>query len=185
MKVEELMTHDVRACLPQEFLNNAAMIMWLYDCGSVPIVDQRLKVVGMLTDRDVCMAAFTQGAPLYRIRIVTAMSKAVVTCSPEDELAVAQDRIRKNNVRRLPVTDAQGQLVGILSLSDIIRGTKRGKKEQLKNPQIAVLLEVLDVLCGPRPPRIRYLFRGPGQKVPLNSAPKRRRARKRNPRNGG
>lgn len=184
MKVQELMTRDVKACLPREFLNNAAMIMWLYDCGSVPIVDQRLKVVGMLTDRDICMAAFIQGDPLYRIRIVNAMSTGIITCRPEDDLAVAQNLLRKNKVRRLPVADAHGELVGILSLSDIIRGARRRNKERRGKTQMAVLLQMLDVL-GPKPPRVVHLFAAPDLKVPLNSAPKRRRRRKRNQRNGG
>ena len=64
MKVGDLMTKDVKACSQHDSLNRAAQLMWENDCGSVPVVDSDSKVVGMLTDRDICMAAYTKGIAL-------------------------------------------------------------------------------------------------------------------------
>src|SRR5690606_28351921 len=68
MQVRELMTRDVQVCGPRDDLNRAAQIMWDHDCGVVPVVDSERRPIGMVTDRDVCMAAYTQGKPLSAIR---------------------------------------------------------------------------------------------------------------------
>ena len=82
MKVSDLMTREVRTCHQHDSLNRAAQLMWENDCGAVPVVDSDLKVIGMLTDRDICMAAYTQGKRLDEIPVVTAMSRQVVRCLP-------------------------------------------------------------------------------------------------------
>ena len=63
MKVHEIMSTDLATCQSEDTLNCAAQIMWERDCGVVPILDQGSRVIGMLTDRDICMAAYTQGRP--------------------------------------------------------------------------------------------------------------------------
>jgi CBS domain-containing protein len=65
MEVRRMMRHSVRTCHPNDSLNDAAQVMWEDVCGSVPVVDDQLKPVGFLSDRDICMAAYTQGAPLH------------------------------------------------------------------------------------------------------------------------
>ena len=60
MEVQRMMRHSVRTCHPNDSLNDAAQIMWEDVCGSVPVVDDQLKLVGFLTDRDICMAAYTK-----------------------------------------------------------------------------------------------------------------------------
>ena len=64
LKVKELMTLDVSCCHPGDTLERAAELMWQHDCGCVPVVDEGSHVVGMITDRDVCMAAYTRGVSL-------------------------------------------------------------------------------------------------------------------------
>ncbi len=88
MKIEQLMTKEVRTCPPESGLNEAARIMWEHDCGCVPIVaaDRSGRLAGILTDRDVCMAAYTQGKPLAEIRASEVMSDEVVTCQPTTTL---------------------------------------------------------------------------------------------------
>jgi CBS domain-containing protein len=76
--------------------------MWEDACGSVPVVDEQFKPVGFLTDRDICMAAHTQGAPLHALRVQTAMARRIVSCSPEDDITDAARVMRENGVRRLP-----------------------------------------------------------------------------------
>ena len=79
----------------------------------------------MLTDRDICMAAYTQGRPLGEMQVSSAMSRQLFSCRPEDSLAKAEEIMRTNRIRRLPVIDADRHLVGILSLDDIAREATR------------------------------------------------------------
>ena len=76
MKVDLVMSKDVASCVPSETLNEAARIMWERDCGIVPVVESREsgKVVGVITDRDICIAAYTRGRPLAQIPIDEAMA---------------------------------------------------------------------------------------------------------------
>jgi CBS domain-containing protein len=98
--------------------------MWEHDCGVVPVVGEgngTARLVGMLTDRDICMAAYTQGATLRDIPAARAMARQVFSCRPTDSLAVALRIMRTNQVHRLPVVDADDRVVGILSLADVAR----------------------------------------------------------------
>ncbi|HEY3235441.1 MAG TPA: CBS domain-containing protein [Polyangiaceae bacterium] len=124
--VAHLMKTSVYTCLPDDSLNRAAQIMWDNDCGSVPVVDAEGHLQGMLTDRDVCMAAYTTDIPLSRATAQNAMSKSVYTCRPEDALDYAERLMQLYQIRRLPVVDNQERVVGILSLGDIARYFSRG-----------------------------------------------------------
>jgi CBS domain-containing protein len=122
MKVELLMTKDPRTCTADDALAAAARTMWEHDCGCVPVVagPGSYQVVGIVTDRDVCMAAYTQGRPLWEIPVRAAMSSEVWTCHPGDTLKDALRVMRHRRVRRLPVVDGQGHLLGLLSLTDVV-----------------------------------------------------------------
>jgi CBS domain-containing protein len=151
MKVKDLMATDVKCCSEFSTLNTAAQLMWDNDIGCVPVVDKDGRVIGMLTDRDICMAAYTQGAPLTGALVTIAMSKQVFSCAPDNELAFAEKLMREKQVRRLPVIDAQGRLVGLISLSDISR---EGEREiEMKRPREVSDAEIAGVmasLCAPR-----------------------------------
>lgn len=121
MNVGELMTRDVRTCAPSDSMNDAARIMWERDCGCVPVVEADGTVVGMITDRDICMAAYTQGRRLMYMNVGSAASKNVVTVGPNDSIRRAEELMRDAQVHRLPVVDTAGRLVGLLSLSDLAR----------------------------------------------------------------
>ncbi|MCC7537164.1 MAG: CBS domain-containing protein [Deltaproteobacteria bacterium] len=121
VKVGDVMTAQPHACNTRDMLVAAAQIMWDHDCGCVPVVDDDGKVVAMITDRDACMAAFTQGRTLGDIAVVTAMSSSVVTCKADDSIDDAERLMRQNQVRRLPVTDEGGALVGVVSMNDLLR----------------------------------------------------------------
>jgi CBS-domain-containing membrane protein len=99
--------------------------MWNHDCGCLPVVDEQRRVIGMITDRDVCMAALTQGRRLDEMLVSSAMSWRVVACSPSDSIVSAEERMRMNQVRRLPVVDEGGRLLGVLSLADVAREATR------------------------------------------------------------
>ena len=119
MKIESLMTRDVRTCRADDSFAEAARIMWECDCGCVPVVDAELGVVGMITDRDICMAAYTQGRSLEEGVVESAMSHDVACCRPMDDVREAEELMRALQIRRLPVVDEDNQLVGLLSLNDI------------------------------------------------------------------
>src|SRR5713101_5672906 len=125
MKVAELMVEEVTACSPDDALNRAAQIMWENDCGCVPVVDRAARLIAMLTDRDVCMAAYTRGGTLKDIRVSAAMSSELFACRPGDDLLDAHKMMRERQVRRIPVSDDTGRLVGILSLNDVARAIAR------------------------------------------------------------
>ncbi len=120
MKVADLMTRDVRACTIHDSLNAAARIMWDHDCGCAPVVDGHGRLAGIVTDRDICMAAYTQGLPLEAIAVERVMSPRVISCARGDDLETAHRLMRTHEIHRLPVADSRGRLAGILSLSDVV-----------------------------------------------------------------
>lgn len=120
-KVGDLMSRDVSSCGADDRLNAASRIFWERDCGCTPVVDGASRVVGIVTDRDVCMAAYFRNRPLTEIRVGDVMSKDVVACHAEDLLPVAVEAMSRRQVRRLPVVDADQRLIGIVSLNDIAR----------------------------------------------------------------
>lgn len=125
MKIERLMTTDVRVCFASGSLADAARVMWEGDCGCVPVLDEDTRVVGILTDRDICMAAWTQGRPLAEIPVPSAMSAKVVACKCGDLVEDVEELMRQHQVRRVPVLDADGRLEGLVSLADLAGEAQR------------------------------------------------------------
>jgi CBS domain-containing protein len=132
MNVRELMNSQVVSCSPQDTLERAAQLMWDGDLGAVPVVDDDGHPVGMVTDRDICIAAYTQGCRLSESRVASAMARDLRTCKPSDSVGYAEELMRKYQVRRLPVVDG-GKLVGMVSLNDFATAAadKRGNKASL------------------------------------------------------
>jgi CBS-domain-containing membrane protein len=132
MKVGELMCNDVGFVTVGDCANEAARVLWECDCGIVPVVDASgaRKLAGVITDRDICMAAYTQGKTLAEIPVPSAMARDVLTCSPEDPIARVEERMRSAQVRRLPVVDSTRRLVGMLSLADIAREAGKAGRPQ-------------------------------------------------------
>jgi CBS domain-containing protein len=122
MKVRDLQTSDVHSCFPDTNLAAAAQIMWECDCGVVPVVDENRNLVGMITDRDIAIAATTRSAAPADIPVRHVMSTGeLYSCRPEDDVRTALTTMGEHRVRRLPVTDRQNHLVGIISLNDLVR----------------------------------------------------------------
>lgn len=119
LRVHDVMTKNVVSCGPTDTAEQAARIMWEERCGCVPIVDADRHPISIVTDRDICMAAWTQGQPLGKIIVSSAMSSRLFTANVADEVASAEATMRRHGVRRLPVVNDRGELVGILSLDDI------------------------------------------------------------------
>src|SRR5689334_19777740 len=124
MKVEQMMTRDVKTCSEHETLVCAVKLMWEHDIGSVPVVDKDGTVIGMITDRDCVMAAYTQGRRLDEVTVRSAMSGKLIACNPQDTLESATTAMKRAQVRRLPVIDKKAKLVGTLSLGDLSRAAE-------------------------------------------------------------
>jgi CBS domain-containing protein len=127
MEISSLVHKTITSCTNRDSLQDVANLMWRHDIGALPVLDADGCVVGMITDRDVCMAAFLQGAPLRSIAVSTAMAKEVVTCKPTDDIRRVIDKMSERQIRRLPVVDDQQRLLGIISLNDIARAASAGK----------------------------------------------------------
>jgi CBS domain-containing protein len=119
MKVKEVMTREVKTCAPETDLAAAARSMWMRNCGILPVVDDKGEVVGVITDRDVCIATGCRRRDPATILVSEAMTGQVHSCSPETDLREALQLMQQKQVRRLPVIDVAGKLCGILSMDDV------------------------------------------------------------------
>jgi CBS domain-containing protein len=148
MKVRELMSSPVLTCQPQDSLERAAQLLWENDCGVLPVVDKEGRLAAAITDRDICMGAYTCGQRLADLRVADSMSKAVVSCGVDDDFAVAARRMTEHRVRRLPVVDDKGRVCGILSLNDLARVA--GLDRAVAREAMAVLTAVCSKRAAPR-----------------------------------
>lgn len=152
MKVEQLMTKTVSTCGTGDSLSDAARIMWDHDCGVVPIVEDAAsqRLVGMLTDRDICMAAYTKGRPLSQIRVQDVMSTAIQSCRPGMDVAEVEGLMRRAQVHRLPVVDDAHQLLGLISLADIACEAAREAGSQRQEVTAREIGETIAAISQPR-----------------------------------
>ena len=130
MKVQDIMTKNAQSCRDEANLSMAALIMWDSDCGAVPVINELGKVIGMITDRDIAIAVATKGRLASEITVAEVISGHTHTAQPGEDVRSALKTMRQEQVRRLPVTNDDGTLQGILSLSDIVRhiGEPAGKQ---------------------------------------------------------
>jgi CBS domain-containing protein len=150
MRVKDVMTSSAAAIRAVEPLSAAARVMWDCDCGAIPVIDDASRVIGMITDRDICMSCWTRDRAPSAILVSDSMSKQLFTCSPEDTLAATEDIMRSRQVRRLPVVDAQGRLAGIISLADIVRQAQREQGHRTKEVVPDEVASTLASICQPR-----------------------------------
>ncbi len=128
MQIKELMITEVKTCSPETNLAAATDLFWKYDCGILPVVEAE-AVVGVITDRDVCIALGRRDRRASEITSGSVATRQVFTCSPEDDVKAALMQMRKGKVRRLPVIDQDRTLVGIISLDDIVTRANVGGTE--------------------------------------------------------
>jgi CBS domain-containing protein len=121
MRVQEIMTKDPDCCLPNDSVQKAAKIMKIIDAGVVPVVASGLdqKVIGIVTDRDLCLGVIAEGRDPATPTVKECMTGKVIICRPNDELQHAVRLMEENQIRRIPVVEDDGTLVGIISLADI------------------------------------------------------------------
>ena len=131
MKIDQLMTRDVKTCHGYDMLDQAARLMWDADVGAVPVLDDEQHLTGILTDRDVCMAAYSQGKRLDEIVTAEVMSSDPITCHSDDEAEVVLAKMRDFQVRRLPVVDDDRHVIGIVSIADLVRASRKQPNGEL------------------------------------------------------
>jgi CBS domain-containing protein len=122
----DVMTREPASCQPTDSLVRVAQIMKSHDVGAVPIVDgASRKLVGMVTDRDIAIKAVATGRASEAATVRDVMSTDVVTCGEDEDIQVAVSRMAERQVRRIPVADKNGVLVGIISQADIATRVQR------------------------------------------------------------
>src|SRR5262245_52402457 len=117
-KVSDTMTEDVWWAAPDDSVAEAAQTMKRRDVGSIPVVDRGL-LVAILTDRDIVMRTVAEQVDPGAINVGEIASRDLVTVAPDDELAEALELMARHQVRRLPVLDDDGRLVGMLAQADV------------------------------------------------------------------
>jgi CBS-domain-containing membrane protein len=147
MKAEDIMTRDVQTCRPESSLAQAAAIMWDHDCGTMPVVDDLNRVMGMITDRDIAIAASTKGRRATDITVGEVMSGNVYACARNEDIKSALKTMRRERVRRLPVIGHDGKLAGILSLNDIVLRAEDGKGRQAPEISYDEVISTFKAVC--------------------------------------
>jgi len=127
MKVQDIMTRDVQCCGPDTNLAVAAKMMWDSDCGVLPVLNVEGKVLGVITDRDICMAVATRNKLASEITVWETVSGKAWTCRDTDDIHTALDIMKREKVRRLPVVDEDGVLQGMLSMNDSVLNAEETK----------------------------------------------------------
>ncbi|MCZ2074879.1 MAG: CBS domain-containing protein [Bryobacteraceae bacterium] len=129
-KCKDFMTKDPVCCLGADSAEKAAQIMKREDIGSVPVVEdsQNKKLVGIVTDRDLALRIVAEGRDPKSARVSDVMSRGLVTCPADDDAQNAIDAMENHQIRRLPVVDAAGRIVGIITQADIAR--RLGKDQE-------------------------------------------------------
>ena len=152
MKIVQLMTPDIHFCRAQDSLAVAAEKMWIYDIGCLPVLGEGNQVIAIITDRDICMAAVTQGRLLSDLLVSNAMSKEVFSCNQNDNIIDGEETMRSHQIRRLPVLDNDGKLVGIVTLNDIAREAEREVGRKGREITSQEVTATLATICQPRQP---------------------------------
>lgn len=151
MKVGELMTSTVESCTPETDLGTAAMVMWRRDCGVVPVVNGTTqKTLGVITDRDICMALATSGRRPGERRVGEIMTGRLLAARPKDNVQAALELMEREQVRRLPVVNSDGTLQGMLSLNDIVLATHVAESSVAGALSPARVMKALRAICRHR-----------------------------------
>lgn len=118
MLVKDVMTISPTSCRPVDRIDRVAKLMLDHDCGAIPVCEG-MKVVGMITDRDITCRAVARGQTPAAVAVSEIMSKPVYSVRAEENVQAAIDLMKEKQVRRLPVVNEKGELVGIIAPSDL------------------------------------------------------------------
>lgn len=119
MKVRDVMVKNVKFCSPETNLAAVAEKLWKDGCGTLPVVEDG-RVLGIITDRDICIALGTRNQKAADVTVSDVALPKLFYCAPENDIHAALQIMSAQKVRRLPVIDNKGVLQGILCLDDIV-----------------------------------------------------------------
>lgn len=147
MKVKEIMTPSTKAIWLTESLVDAAKLMWENDCGVLPIIKDGRKVIGMITDRDICMAIAMRDANPSGVSVEEVMTGLVYSVKPEDDVYQALQAMQEHKIRRLPVINVEGELEGILSMNDIVLNAKNADGPHSESLSYGDVVKTYQAIC--------------------------------------
>ena len=130
MRAQDIMTKDPRVVTPETPVQEAARLMQSEDTGVLPVVEsqQSRRLVGVVTDRDLALRVVGEGKTSASVR--DAMSSGVKTAKPDDNVKDVMDLMAKEQVRRIPIVDDRGMVVGIVSQADVVLEARNDKKAE-------------------------------------------------------
>ena len=140
MRIEDLMTRNVQTCLANDTLEHVAHTMWSRDLGCLVVIDAQRHPIGMITDRDLAMAAYTQGVPLRNALVRSAMANKVLTCYPGTTIREVEITMQEAQIRRMPVVDNTGTVIGIVTLADIAHTAQMSRAPMNEYSGVAITL---------------------------------------------
>jgi CBS domain-containing protein len=129
MLVKQLMTKNVSSCRPDNNLAELAEVMWKQRCGALPILDRSGRTMGIITDRDICIALGTRNIKASDVLARDVSRPVYFRCRPDDDVRDALRTMATEGVGRLPVVDEAASLVGIISIDDIICRAGGGRSD--------------------------------------------------------
>jgi CBS domain-containing protein len=121
--------------------------MWEHDCGILPIVDETGKVTAVITDRDICIALSTRAGSPWQIGAGEVAQAHLFVCEPDQDVNSALKTMSEERVHRLPVVNKDGNLVGILSINDVILRADKGDTRKPGIPYDDVI-RALQAICA-------------------------------------
>ena len=119
MKCSDVMTKNPKTCAPTDNVEQAAQLMKSEDVGPIPIVGDNDKLEGIITDRDIVLKVVAEGRDPKTTKLSEVMTTDLISCTIDGDVEEMLDLMEDNQVRRIPVVDASGRLVGIVSQADI------------------------------------------------------------------
>jgi CBS domain-containing protein len=155
MKVREIMTQSAVCCSADSNVGAAVELMWVRNCGMLPVVGSDQKLIGIVTDRDICIAMGTRNRLAGELSVGEVATKTVFTCKPGDEIHEALQTMANKQVRRLPVVNDKGIPQGILSMDDIITHGDLNKWEGCCELSSEEIIRSLKKLYGQQLPVVR------------------------------
>jgi CBS domain-containing protein len=144
VRVRDVMTPDPACCTPNSTAREAAVLMRDNDCGSLPVVESESsrRLVGTVTDRDLAIRGLAEGKGPDTM-IGDLMTNGPTTAGPEDEVEVVRDVMIAQQVRRVPVVDEDGMVVGIVAQADIAREEGAASDQEVGR--------IVEAISDPRP----------------------------------
>lgn len=147
MKVKDVMMGTPYYCQLDTNLGSATELMWVGNCGFLPVMDTDGKIVGVITDRDICIALGTRNCVPSQVSAREVMSNPLFACSPDDDVHIALRTMKEGGVRRLPVIVENETLVGVISMDDLLLRAEAvgiGKRTELSTEEVVKTYRAID-----------------------------------------